>query len=144
MSDNFWQKGSLMSLVEPTYGLLQKVRFASGRDTQRVESHPVTGAQLMGVTLPCWQSVLDLAKVAHSTVPDNGVLGWDIAIASERAVLIECSKKAGHALYQLAAGCGVLNADFTPVFAKINARNARILEAFAAKRQTYQKAMAHF
>ncbi len=144
MSDNFWQKGSLISLVEPTSGLVQKVRYGSGPDTEWVENHPVTGAQLVGATLPCWQSVLDLARAAHATVPDNGILGWDIAITPQGALLIECNENTGHALYQLASGRGVLNADFLPVFDKITTRNARILQAFEAKRKAYQKAKARF
>ncbi len=144
MSDNFWQKGSLIALVEPGSGLVQKVRFASGPDTQWVEAHPVTGTQLVGATLPCWQSVLDLARAAHATVPDNGILGWDIAITAQGALLIECNENTGHGLYQLASGRGVLNGDFLPVFDQITARNARILAAFETKRKAYQKAKAQF
>jgi len=144
MSDNFWQKGSLIALVDPASGLVQKVRYGTALDTQWVETHPVTGAQVRGLTLPCWQSVLDLAKAAHAAVPDNGILGWDIAITPAGAVLIECNENTGHALYQLASGRGVLNADFLPTFDKIVARNARILQAFESKRKAYQKAKAAF
>lgn len=144
MSDNFWQKGSLISLVDPASGAVLKIRFGSGPQTQWVQSHPVTGAQLQGVTLPEWQSVLDLACAAHATVPDNGILGWDIALTPQGALLIECNENTGHALYQLAAGRGVLNADFLPTFDKVAARNTRILAAFEAKRQAYQKAKSRF
>ena len=144
MSDNFWQKGSLISLVDPASGEVQKVRFGSGPDTQWVQTHPATGAQLKGVTLPCWQSVRDLAIAAHAVVPDNGILGWDIAITPTGALLIECNENTGHGLYQLASGRGVLNADFSPAFDRIVARNARILGAFEAKRKAYQKAKAQF
>ncbi|MBC7477967.1 MAG: hypothetical protein H7317_07710 [Pseudorhodobacter sp.] len=144
MSDNFWQKGSLIALVEPTSGLVQKIRYGAGLDTQWVQTHPVTGAHLQGATLPCWQSVLDLALAAHATVPDNGILGWDIAITAQGAVLIECNENTGHGLYQLASGRGILNADFLPTFDKITARNTRILQAFASKRKAYQKAKAQF
>lgn len=144
MSDNFWQKGSLISLVEPGLGRVQKVRYGAGLDTQWVETHPVTGAQLLGATLPCWQSVLDLALAAHATVPDNGILGWDIAITAQGAVLIECNENTGHGLYQLASGRGVLNADFLPSFDKIIQRNMRILQDFESKRKAYQKAKARF
>ena len=144
MSDNFWQKGSLIALVEPGCGRVQKIRYGPGLDTQWVETHPVTGAQLLGATLPCWQSVLDLAIAAHATVPDNGILGWDIAITPGGALLIECNENTGHGLYQLASGRGVLNGDFLPVFDKITARNARILQAFEIRRKAYQKAKAQF
>ena len=141
MSDNFWQKGSLISLVDPATGTVQKIRFASGPDTQWVESHPVTGAQLQGIILPCWQSVLDLACAAHAVVPDNGMLGWDIAITPDGALLIECNENTGHALSQLASGRSVLNAGFLPTFDKITSRS---LTAFETRRQAYQKAKAQF
>ena len=144
MSDNFWQKGSLISLVDPATGTVQRVRYGSGPDTQWVDTHPVTGAQLTGAILPEWHSVLDLARAAHATVPDNGILGWDIAITPQGALLIECNENTGHALYQLASGRGVLNADFLPTFDKITTRNARILSAFETKRKAYQKAKAQF
>lgn len=142
MSDNFWQKGSMISLVDPASGVVQKVRFGSGPDTLWIETHPVTGAPLVGITLPSWQSVLDLACAAHAIVPDNGILGWDIALTPEGALLIECNENTGHALYQLASGRGVLNADFTPAFERVLARNARMASAFTAKKKAYEKAKA--
>ena len=144
MSDNFWQAGSLIALVAPKTGEVLQVRFASGPDTQWPEVHPVSGCQIKGITLPDWQSVLDLAIAAHAIVPDNGVLGWDIALTPQGPLIIECNENTGHALYQLAAGRGVLNAEFLPVFDQIIARNTRILAAFAAKRSAYQRAKARF
>lgn len=144
MSDNFWQTGSLIALVEPKTGTVLKIRFAAGPDTEWRQTHPVTGAQLKDITLPCWPAVLDLARAAHAVVPDNGILGWDIAITPNGALLIECNENTGHALFQLASGRGVLNADFTPTFAKILSRNARILGTFEAKRKAYQKAKSQF
>ena len=90
-----------------------------------------TGAHLQGATPPCWQSVLDL-------------LGSDIAVTANGAVLIECNENTGHGLYQLASGRGVLNADFPPIFDKITARIAGIPNAFESKTKACQKAKAHF
>lgn len=142
MSDNFWQKGSLIALVNCATGVVEKVRHGTALDSQWVETHPVTGARLTGITLPGWQSVLDLALGAHSIVPDNGILGWDIALTPEGAQLIECNENTGHGLYQMASGRGVLNADFTPKFAAVEARNARLIAAFDARRKSYQAAKA--
>lgn len=144
MSDNFWQDGSLLSLVDPASGRVLKTRIGSGPATKWIDTHPITGAQLDGITLPCWQSVLDLAVAAHAVVPDNGVLGWDIAITTDGALLIECNENTGHPLYQLASGRGILNTDFTPVFDKVFARNTAILQAFAAKRKAHRKVMSAF
>ena len=144
MSDNFWQAGSLIALVAPKTGEVLQVRLASGPDTQWPEVHPVSGCQFKGITLPDWQAVLDLAIAAHAIVPDNGLLGWDIALTPQGPLIIECNENTGHALYQLAADRGVLNAEFLPVFDQIIARNTRILAAFEAKRRAYQRATARF
>jgi hypothetical protein len=142
MSDNFWQKGSLIALVNCATGVVEKVRYGSALDTQWVEAHPLTGAPVKGITLPHWPSVVDLALAAHAVVPDNGILGWDIALTPEGARLIECNENTGHGLYQLASGRGVLNADFAPKFAAVEARNARLIAAFDARRKAYQAAKA--
>jgi Sugar-transfer associated ATP-grasp len=142
MSDNFWQSGSLIALVDPVSGVVQKVRYGSGVDTQWVETHPVTGAALKGITLPQWQSYVDLACNAHAVVPDNGILGWDLALTPDGAKLVECNENTGHGLFQLASGRGVLNADFAPAFAAVKARNAALIAAFDAKKKAYQRAKA--
>lgn len=144
MSDNFWQTGSLIALVAPKTGEVLQVRLASGPDTRWPEVHPVSGCQIKGITLPGWQAVLDLAIAAHAIVPDNGLPGWDIALTPQGPLIIECNENTGHALYQLAANRGVLNAEFLPVFDQIIARNTRILAAFEAKRKAYQRAKARF
>lgn len=142
MSDNFWQAGSLIALVNCVTGMVEKVRHGSGIDTQWVTAHPATGLPLQGIALPNWQAVVDLATAAHAVVPDNGILGWDIALTPDGACLIECNENTGHGLYQLASGRGVLNADFAPTFAAIEARNARLIAAFDARRRAYQAAKA--
>ena len=142
MSDNFWQKGSLISLVDPMTGVVQKVRYGSNVESQWLGTHPVTGLPAKGITLPHWQKVIDLAIAAHAVVPDNGILGWDIALTPDGATLIECNENTGHGLYQLASGRGVLNADFAPAFAAVKARNAALIAAFDSRRKAYQTAKA--
>ena len=46
MSDNFWQAGSLIALVNCVTGMVEKVRHGSGIDTQWVTAHPATGLPL--------------------------------------------------------------------------------------------------
>lgn len=144
MSDNFWQPGSLIASVNPKSGVVERVRLGSGLDTQWVETHPVSGVQLKGITLPHFKAATDLAIACHSVVPNNGLLGWDIALVPDGACLIECNENNGHVLYQLASDRGVLNADFLPVFAEVSARNTRLLAEHETKRKAYQKAKASF
>jgi hypothetical protein len=55
----------------------------------RFEKHPDTGVRLIGVKLPCWPQVLDLAKQAHTAFPSMPFVGWDIAILRDGPVVLE-------------------------------------------------------
>jgi len=144
MSDNFWQAGSLIAQVNGATGEVQTCRLGSGTATTWVQNHPVTGQPIVGQTVPNFDKAVALAIEAHGAFAVNGILGWDIALTEAGACLIECNENTGHALYQYASGRGVMNAEFTPVFDRIIARNARMDQAFAAKRTAYRAAKAQF
>lgn len=144
VSDNFWQGGSLIAAVDPQSLKVEKLRLGTGLATQWPSHHPEGGAALQGITLPHGRAALDLALAAHAVVPDNGLLGWDIALVPGGACLIECNENTGHALYQLSHDRGVLNDQFRPVFAAIRARNAELLARHARQRRAYEAAKARF
>lgn len=141
VSDNFWQAGSLIAAVDGG-GTIRKVRLGTGMATQWVQSHPITGAPLVGKALPQYRAAVDLALALHATVPVNGVLGWDIALVPGGACLIECNENTGHMLYQLSHDRGALNADFMAVFAEVEARNAAILSGRGQAYKAYLKDQA--
>lgn len=127
MSDNFWQKGSMLAHIDIKTGQITEVRRGTGLDTEMLDTHPVSGKKLIGFSIPNWDDAVKLAKSAHSISPENGVLGWDIGLSKDGPVVIECNSNPFHSLYQLATGRGVLNTDFKPVFDKIIARNSELL-----------------
>jgi hypothetical protein len=53
------------------------------------EDHPITRAKVLGRTVPCWDEVRSIALAAHSACPDRLIVGWDIAIGPEGALLLE-------------------------------------------------------
>jgi hypothetical protein len=55
----------------------------------RFERHPDTGVHFVGVQLPCWREVLDLAQQAHTAFPSMPFVGWDIAILPGGPVVLE-------------------------------------------------------
>ena len=144
MSDNFWQKGSLIAHVDAQTGRVLTCRHGSGTATDWVNDHPVTGQPIVGQIVPNFAKAVALALEAHGAFPVNGVLGWDIALTDSGACLIECNENTGHALYQYAADRGVMNADFQLVFTAIMARNAGMEQANAAKHKAYTAAKARF
>jgi hypothetical protein len=51
--------------------------------------HPITGTPVLGRTLPNWQEIKSVALAAHEACPDRLLVGWDIALTPEGAVLLE-------------------------------------------------------
>jgi hypothetical protein len=57
------------------------------------DTHPDTGGQISGRTLPYWRETLDLARRAHTLAfSDHVVIGWDIAIVGDGPCLVEGNK----------------------------------------------------
>ncbi len=129
MSDNFWQTGSMIAEVEVSSGQIKQVRRGTGMNIEPIETHPVSGVKLAGFTLPYWQDILTLAQKCHSLTPENGILGWDIAVTPDGPLVIECNTSPFHTLYQMATGRGILSDDFAAKFAKVFSRNEAIINA---------------
>jgi hypothetical protein len=144
MSDSSWQKGSMIGHVDAVTGKVLTMRKGTGPNTQWPVNHPVTGEELLGTTLPEWQSVVDLALAAHAIFPTIGILGWDVAIGPDGARILECNENPRHRLYQLATARGVLNAEFKPVFEKIKTANAKYMSALSVKNKAYVWTKAQF
>lgn len=130
MSDNSWQPGSMICLLDVETGTVQRCRRGTGPDTEWLENHPDSGKPIVGFRLPHFASVADLAVSAHSVFPVNGMLGWDIAIGPQGAILIECNENTGHLHYQNAADEGALNPAFKAVFDRVIARNRRLVREY--------------
>lgn len=53
------------------------------------DTHPVTGAAVLGRVLPHWPAVCALAMAAHRGFCDRVVVGWDIAITPDGPQIVE-------------------------------------------------------
>lgn len=128
MSDNYWQDGSLLAEIDRATGTVLQCRRGTGPTQEDIDTHPVTGTKLTGMTIPHWEQVLELAIKAHKVFPRFGIFGWDIGVTSDGPAIIECNDNPHHMLYQIATGRGILNAEFTPIFDDV-ARRCRQDEA---------------
>lgn len=137
MSDNFWQDGSMIAEVDNATGKLVKCKRGTGLAAEWIDAHPVNGQVFAGYQIPHWDAVKTLATQAHGLFPEFGVFGWDIAVAQEGPLIIECNANPFHTLYQLATGRGILNDGLKPrldaAAASSNPKNRARLEA--AKRR---------
>jgi hypothetical protein len=51
--------------------------------------HPITHARVLGRIVPCWDQIRSIALAAHSACRDRLLVGWDIAVGPEGAVMLE-------------------------------------------------------
>lgn len=111
VADNFWRKGNLLANVDIATGRLDRVRTGGGFRFEEVETHPETGAQLLGRTLPDWSEAIEMVCDGHSLAKNVALLGWDLALSAEGPTIIEANTYPNHTLYQDASGKGVLSDD---------------------------------
>jgi hypothetical protein len=83
-------KTELGSPVDLETGILGLMTGDKG-DTrfQWFADHPVTGGPVLGRTLPHWPEIRSVALAAHLACPDRLLVGWDIALTPDGAVLLE-------------------------------------------------------
>jgi hypothetical protein len=53
------------------------------------EDHPITRARVLGRVVPCWDEIRSIALAAHAACRDRALVGWDIAVGEDGAVLLE-------------------------------------------------------
>ena len=70
--------------------------------------HPLTGAPLVGETLPMWDRVLDLARACAPIFISIRYQSMDIAINPAGPLLIEINTGGSFTLAQFASGHGFL------------------------------------
>lgn len=71
----------------------------------------------LGEVLPHWQAALDLCRRGHESFPGHGMIGWDVFLTGQGAILNEANASPGH-LYQVAAQRPLLNPDMRPAYSR--------------------------
>jgi hypothetical protein len=98
--------GGLLAAVDLESGALGLACKGYGGGDHEV--HPVTGAVIKDRLLPGWDAAKALAVEAHRTgFPEYVVIGWDIALTPDGALLIEGNGKPGVLMPQRAARQGL-------------------------------------
>ena len=90
--DNF-HAGGIAACIDIRTGRLGPATDMGLRpDSRWWESHPTTGGQILGRTVPFWGTVKDVACRAHRAFSDHVLIGWDIALVDGGPVLVEGNK----------------------------------------------------
>ncbi len=140
MSDNFWQSGSMVALIDDDTGRVRQCNIGSGPAAQWLDHHPVSGLAFEGYQIPHWDKVMDVACRAHGLFPEFGIVGWDIAVGQDGPIIIECNDNPFHVLWQLAAGEGIRNDRFLPRLEAATKRSEDMLQGRVATFRARQAA----
>jgi hypothetical protein len=100
--DNFHQGGlaTAVDLATGEIGIASDLGISPAvgwRDT-----HPVSGARFAGRILPHWPEVVALGIRAHEAFPGRVIVGWDIAMLEDGAMIIEGNGKPDLDIHQRA------------------------------------------
>lgn len=112
VADNFWRRGNLIAGLDLETGRVLRVQRGTGLAAQEIETHPDTGANLVGMTVPLYRDLVDTALEGHKLFPDFGILGWDMAATDDGALIVEPNTTPDFVLPQLADRRGILDAAF--------------------------------
>jgi hypothetical protein len=100
--DNFHQ-GGLATAVDLQTGVIGMASDIGIRpDVGWRDTHPVSGSRFAGRTLPHWPEVVALAVRAHEAFPKRVVVGWDVAMLADGAMIIEGNGKPDLDIHQRA------------------------------------------
>lgn len=88
-ADNYAQ-GGIASAVDPATGEIgPAIRLDEELRSQSFDTHPDTGATIVGFRIPFWKEVRDLPLKAHDLLGDVPCIGWDVAVLESGPVLLE-------------------------------------------------------
>jgi len=111
-ADNFWRGGNLLADIDPESGTVRRVVRGIGPNLEEVATHPDTGGRLLGLALPYWKAIVDLALTCAPIFAMLRYQSWDIAICPEGPVIVEVNTGSAFTLPQLATGRGMLSDRF--------------------------------
>jgi len=100
--DNFHQGGlaAAVNLATGEIGIASDIGVRP--DVGWRDTHPVSGARFAGRILPYWPEVVALAIQAHEAFPHRVVVGWDVAMLADGAMIIEGNGKPDLDIHQRA------------------------------------------
>ena len=88
---NLGKTGNMLAEIDPASGKLRKVYAMDQQQGYLVQAdhHPITQANLLEFTVPCWQACKRLAEQVSLAFLPLRAVGWDIAITDQGPMVLE-------------------------------------------------------
>lgn len=109
VADNFWRPGNMIAQLDRQTGRILRVVGGIGINAREIEHHPDTGARLLGVEVPDWSKVLELALEGATVFPKVPLIGWDIGLGEHGPLIVEPNNSPDFGLAQIADRQGLLD-----------------------------------
>ncbi len=113
-SDNFEHgaSGNMLGAVDTTNGKIIRAISGVGITQTKNPTHPTTGKDIVGFTIPDWHKVLEIVRDAHRAFPGFICPGWDIALCPDGPRILEANAFGDIDLSQHAYRKGFLDQEF--------------------------------
>jgi len=81
--------GNMIAPLNLSTGIIEGPAFYEDMIKSEEYYHPITGVQIPGFQIPCWNEVIQMAKDAALHNKESRSVGWDIAVTDDGPVLVE-------------------------------------------------------
>lgn len=112
----FWRSGNACCNLDPTNGEILNIITSDGPDLISNDTHPETGADIIGMKLPHWDKLLETATFSAKLFAPVRYQSYDIALTDEGPVIIEINTGGGFGLPQNASGVGMMTDEVRDFF----------------------------
>jgi Sugar-transfer associated ATP-grasp len=109
MVDGALSGSNAAAIIDPATGTIRRAQLLSAPIGQDLLQSHVTGAELVGATLPDFDRALALALDVHRLFPYLGVLGSDVILSDHGPLINEVNLNPLASLVQNAAGEGLFS-----------------------------------
>ena len=141
VADNFWRPGNLLAQLDLESGRVLRVIRGTGTAHEEITHHPDSGARIVGMGIPKWNEVRQLALDGSELLEALPLVGWDIAPVDSGAVLVEANVTPDFRLHQMADRRGMLDTVFLNFLQQRKGESSKVLRE--AKRTVAQNKLAY-
>jgi Sugar-transfer associated ATP-grasp len=114
VGDRIW------GLIDVTSGEVIRLRNLRNPEAGDLTHGNTPDLPFLGFQMPHWAEAIRITCAGHESFPGHGIIGWDVFLTEDGALLNEANVSPGH-VYQVASQRPLLNADMRPAYARARA-----------------------
>jgi hypothetical protein len=115
--DNFHAGGFVCKVDMETGQLGAATDWGVKHPGRWLDTHPATGAQIVGRTLPLWRETVEVVRQGHLAFRDRVAVAWDVSITEEGPRIIEGNNQFGLDMVQRTHRIPAGNSRFCELYA---------------------------